>query len=87
MLRDAGLTGLSPPLGCGLRGEHALRRVKIDERVGIKMGGNDVRPFVQDEMQGLVARHVKDGNGAAPRAGVEMPANPALLVFGDPRPE
>ena len=79
--------GSSLVLSCNLRGQHALGHLKVDEWIAIELRGNDVRPFIQDEMQDLVACHVKDGDGSAPGARVDMAANPALLVFGDPRPE
>ena len=79
--------GLGRDLRCDLGREHALGRFEVDQRVGVEMGWNDVRPFIQDPMQDLVAIHFEHRDRAAPDAWVDMTANPVRLIIGDPGPE
>ncbi len=60
--------------GRDLRREHSPGRLELDQWVGIEMGRNDIRPFVQDAMQGLVALHGEDGDRTTPDPRVDMAA-------------
>ena len=60
--------------------QHALCRFGIDQRVSVKMCGDDVRPLIEDTMQRIVVFDVEDRNGASPDASVDVPAYTALLV-------
>ena len=73
--------------GRHLRRKHPLCRLEIDEGIGIEMRGDDVRPLIEDEVQRLIAFHIKDGNRAAPGPRIDVPAYPARFVPCDPRPE
>src|SRR5258707_275122 len=75
------------PLGAQLRGKRFLRGLDIDQRVGFKMHGDDIRPFIQDTVQRIVALNIEHGDGAASYAGIDVPADPALLIPADPRPK
>jgi hypothetical protein len=70
-----------------LCGQHAFGRVSIDKRIGIEMGRDDVRPFIEDSMQRIIILDIEDRDCTPPGACINVPAEAARLVCGNPGPE
>ena len=72
---------------CELGGEQLRRRLGIDQGIGVEVRRNDVRPFVQDAVQIVVALDVEHRNSAATDPRIDMPADILLTICFNPRPE
>ena len=72
---------------CHLRRQRLLGRIHVDQRIAIEMGRDDVSPFVEDAVQGVVALNVEYRDRAAAGARIDVPAYPACLIATNPRPE
>jgi len=70
-----------------LRRQHALRRISLDERISIEVRGDDVRPLIEDSMQCIVVLDIEHRDRTSSGARLDVPAFPARLVSGNPRPE
>src|SRR5262245_7222753 len=70
-----------------LRGQHPLGRFDVDQRIGIEVRGDDVRPLVQDPVERIVVLDVEDRSRAPPHARIDVPAHAARFIARDPRPE
>jgi len=61
-----------------------LRRRRIEHRIRIEMGRDEVRLTVQDAMQRLIALHIEDRPPRRAPPGIDMAAHAARFVPGHP---
>lgn len=52
-------------------GEEGFDRLRIDQRIDIEFGRNDLRPFVKQAVQLLVRADIKQSDSAASSARIE----------------